>query len=87
MVQSTFLKYFGTPHNLISVRLQHASESEKSQSEISNDFQRLINDQYFHVAEKENVTLILSPDINVCSKNIFLVPSAFKNIQLRNKSR
>merc|ERR1712126_169063 len=55
----------------------------------THDINVLVNegDQY-HVAELSNVSLLQTPDINVCSnKNVFLVTSAPNNVQLRNQIR
>merc|ERR1711973_106636 len=49
---------------------------------------QLINGENFHVAELQNVTLLQTPDIDVCNhKNVFLVTSHPKHFQLRSKIR
>ena len=53
-----------------------------------HDKEMLVNGEHYKAAQLTNVTILQSPNKNVCfNKNVFLVVSSPENLKLRNKVR
>ena len=60
----------------------HICQDDDFQSDITD----LTDGTYYNVADKENISVVLSPDLSVCNnKHIFVVTSAPKNKNVRIK--
>ena len=53
---------------------------------ISHDLSSVIHGDHLHVVDRENVSVLLAPDIRVCQqKHVFIITSAMTNKHLRDK--
>ena len=62
------------------------SQPPASPLNISYDVSSVTSGPHFHLVERDNVSLLLSPDTDVCQhKHIFVVTSAAANRELRDE--